>query len=116
MKKVFLIAYFIAALGGGVSQAMAGSHDERSVGAAVYARSCIACHAIDGVGAMPGIPDLTDKKGALSKSDGVLLKGIINGINSGSSPIPMPAKGGDENLTEAEARLVLDYIRRKFGN
>jgi len=89
---------------------------QRDRGAAVYARSCIACHSIDGAGAMPGIPDLTDQKGPLSKSDDVLLKSIINGIDSGSSPTPMPAKGGDENLTEAEARLVLDYIRREFGN
>ncbi|MDA1089573.1 MAG: cytochrome c [Proteobacteria bacterium] len=116
MKNVLQIAYLIAALGGGVSQALAGSHGERPVGAAVFARSCIACHGIDGAGAMPGIPDLTDQKGALSKSDKVLLKSIVNGIDSGSSPTPMPAKGGDETLTEAEARLVLDYIRREFGN
>jgi len=94
--------------------AAAGTH-QPDRGAAVYARSCIACHGIDGAGAMPGIADLTDQNGPLSKSDDVLLKSIINGIDSGSSPTPMPAKGGDENLTEAEARLVLDYIRRGFG-
>lgn len=97
-----------------VSGAAANTH-QGDRGAAVYGRSCIACHGIDGVGAMPGIPDLSDGDGPLSKSDEILLKSIVNGIESGTSPLPMPAKGGDENLTEAEARLVLDYIRRQFG-
>jgi len=83
-------------------------------GEAVYAQSCIACHGSDGGGAMPGIPDLTAGNGPMSKPDDVLLKSILEGIETGEGPMPMPARGGDENLTEAKARLVLEYIRRTF--
>ncbi len=84
-------------------------------GAAVYARSCIACHGVDGAGAMPGIPDLTDRQGPLAKPEDVLLRSILDGIASGASPTPMPPKGGDEGLTEAEARMVLNYMRHRFS-
>lgn len=89
-----------------------GSHQ----GEAVYAQTCIACHGSDGGGAMPGIPDLTEGSGPMSKPDEVLLKSILEGIETGTAPMPMPAKGGDETLTEAKARSVLKYIRREFRN
>ena len=82
---------------------------------AVYSRSCIACHGADGAGAMPGIPDLTDSNGPLMKSDTELLKSILDGVETPAAPTPMPARGGDEDLTDAEARLVLQYIRHQFG-
>ncbi len=95
------------------SIAAAETHADHQ-GEAVYAQSCLACHGPDGAGAMPGIPDLTEMNGPLSKSDKVLMKSILEGIETESTPIPMPAKGGDEHLTEAKARLVLEYIRREF--
>ncbi len=109
------IGFAIAFVAMTVSGAAVASTHQGYRGADVYARSCIACHGADGAGAMPGIPDLSDGDGPLSKSDEVLLNSIVNGLESGTSPIPMPAMGGDETLTEAEARLVLDYIRRQFG-
>jgi len=85
-------------------------------GTAIYTRTCIACHGSDGAGAMPGIPDLTGKDGPMSKSDEVLLKSILDGIESESAPTPMPPMGGDEEMTRADARTVLKYIRNNFGN
>ena len=95
--------------------AIAGTHGTHQ-GEAVYAQTCIACHVSDGGGAMPGIPDLSEGSGPMSKPDEVLLKSILEGIESGTAPMPMPAKGGDGTLTEAKARMVLKYIRREFKN
>jgi mono/diheme cytochrome c family protein len=63
---------------------------------------------------MPGIPDFTVAHGPLSKPDEALLESIVNGMPEGAGPTPMPPRGGDETLTDAEARLVLKYIQRAF--
>ena len=94
--------------------ATASSHGSQA-GEEIFMRSCIACHGTDGAGAMPGIPDLSGRDGPLGKSDAALVKSILEGIASDRAPTPMPPKGGDDALTEADARMVLDYMRRRFG-
>jgi len=84
-------------------------------GTAIYTRTCLACHGSDGAGTMPGIPDLTEKNGPMSKSDEVLLESILKGIETESAPTPMPPMGGEEEMTRSSARSVLEYIRREFG-
>lgn len=97
------------------SSGLAGAHASPHPGEAVYLRGCIACHGEDGAGAMPGLPDLTDKDGPLSKPAGELFKNIWNGVESGAFPEPMPPKGGDDDLTKPEIRQVLEYMRQEFG-
>lgn len=80
-----------------------------------YEKTCIACHAGSGKGAFPGTPDFTDSTGALSKSDDVLINHITNGFQSEGSPMAMPPKGGNPNLSDAEVKAVLAYIRETFG-
>jgi len=94
--------------------ALADRH-EPGLGAAIYTRSCIACHGADGAGAMPGVPDFTSPGGPLGKTDSALLDSILNGTAAGSTTVVMPARGGDDNLTEQQARMLLTYIRREFG-
>jgi len=81
-----------------------------------YEKTCIACHGADGKGAFPGTPDFTLKEGALSKSDEVLIENINNGFQSEGSPMAMPPKGGNPNLSETDVGNVLSYIRKTFGN
>jgi len=80
-----------------------------------YDNTCIACHASDGKGAFPGTPDFTSSDGALSKSDDVLIDHITNGFQSPGSPMAMPPKGGNPNLSETDVINVLGYIRKTFG-
>lgn len=92
-----------------------------SVGAAgdgkrIYEGTCIACHGADGKGAIRGVPDLTQKGGVLSQPDSVLLEHIEQGFQTPSSPMAMPAKGGDPALTEADLKAVLQYMHTAFGN
>lgn len=89
--------------------------DQQSTGRDIYNRSCVACHGSDGAGAMPEVPDLTEADGSLTKPDEVLLRSIVEGVAKPDSPLPMPPMGGDPELTEDGARLVLEFIRMEFG-
>lgn len=84
-------------------------------GKAVYDKTCIACHGADGKGVLPGAPDFTKLDGPLSKPDEVLLQHITEGFQSPGSPMAMPAKGGNPNLTGVEIKAVLNYLKENFG-
>ncbi len=86
-----------------------------SVGQAIYSQTCIACHGANGKGTIPGVADLTDAEGALSKPDEELLKSISEGFQSPGSMLAMPPKGGNPTLTEEGEKAVLAYLRTQFG-
>jgi len=86
-----------------------------TAGEEIYSRTCIACHGANGRGTIPGVTDLTDVKGALSKPDVELLKSISEGFQSPGSMLAMPPKGGNPTLTEEDERAVLAYLRTQFG-
>lgn len=104
----------VMALVVGASAAASGGND-LALGREVYNRSCVACHGADGAGAMPGVPDFTDREGPLAKADAALTKAILEGVEGSTAPTPMPPKGGDPTLTEQDVRYVLGYIRAEFG-
>jgi len=84
-------------------------------GATVYAQTCVACHGDNGKGALPGIADFTAAEGPLSQSDDILLQHIGEGFQSPGSTMAMPPRGGNPNLTDADIRAVLGYLRKTFG-
>ncbi len=86
-----------------------------ATGKEIFEKTCIACHGADGKGAFPGTPDFTDSSGALSKSDDVLINHIINGFQSPGSPMAMPPKGGNPNLSAKDIAAVLKHIHETFG-
>ena len=85
-------------------------------GKEVYQQTCIACHGVEGKGAFAGVPDFTDPKGRLSKSDEELLKNVMNGFQTPGSPMAMPPRGGNGNLTDGDLRNVIKYLRSEFGS
>ena len=101
-----------ACAGMALAPALAAAQD---VGAAVYGRTCIACHGADGAGVLPGVPDFTKPGGALSQPDAALIERITKGYQSPGSPLAMPPKGGDPSLTDPQIRDVLAYLRREFA-
>lgn len=109
MGVAFLAVWFLA--GSASATAL-----QTNRGESIFTNECIACHSPDGVGTMPGIPDLSGKEGPLSKPDEVLLKSILSGVETASTPIPMPPIKAGELSAEEKARLVLTFIRSKFGN
>ena len=84
-------------------------------GKEVYTQTCVACHGANGKGALPGVPDFTSKDGPLSKLDGLLLRHTIEGFQSPGSPMAMPPRGANPNLTDAELQEALIYVREEFG-
>lgn len=81
----------------------------------IYSQTCVSCHSANGKGAFPGVPDFTNGKSPLSKSDAVLIDHITNGFQSPGAPMAMPPKGGNPNLSESGIVAVLAYIRKTFG-
>ncbi|HED15248.1 MAG TPA: c-type cytochrome, partial [Gammaproteobacteria bacterium] len=90
------------------SSSAAGKAD----GKAIFNQTCIACHGGDGKGTLPGAPDFTDPKGPLAQSDDVLIRHITDGFQSPGSPMAMPAKGGNTDLTAADIKAVLAYLHK----
>jgi len=112
MKHTKSVFYTIASLMflSLVSQAYADNGVEE-----IYRETCSACHGEDGKGAFEGIPDLTDTAGRLSKDDEVLIKNITEGFQSEGSPMAMPEKGGNEDLTDEDIKNLVGYLRDNFG-
>ena len=84
-------------------------------GREVYNSICVACHAEDGAGLVSGVPSFTRAGGRLAKSDEVLLRHIIDGYQSPGSPMSMPPRGGDPDLTDQDLLNALSFIRGQFG-
>lgn len=88
---------------------------DSAAGQSVYSQTCVACHGANGKGAIPGVADLTDKDGSLSKTDAELMQNITDGFQSPGSFMAMPPKGGNPGLTEDDIKAVLAYLRSTFG-
>lgn len=85
-------------------------------GSALFRQTCVACHGADGKGAIPGVPDLTRKDGPLAvKSDAQLIESILKGFQSKGSPMAMPPKGGNPQLTPEDAAALVTYLRTLQG-
>ncbi|NIR43464.1 MAG: cytochrome c [Gammaproteobacteria bacterium] len=84
-------------------------------GKRIYEQTCVACHGADGKGIVPGAPDLNKKNSGLSKPRPVLVEHVLEGFRSEGSPMAMPAGGGNPDLTEEEARAVVEYMLQRFG-
>jgi cytochrome c5 len=81
----------------------------------VYENSCVACHGVNGKGSFQGVPDFTDRDGRLTKKDSELLSNIINGFQTKGSLMPMPPRGGNSQLSDADLSATLKYIKASFA-
>ena len=102
-------------LGLALASAVASCAIAGNAGQAIYETHCSVCHGVDGKGALPGVPNFTQKKGVLSLPVALLMKRIEHGYQGPVSPMAMPPKGGDASLTNQQIKQVLDYVRSEFG-
>lgn len=112
--KIFRIlsatALFASVLGTGSAAA-----EDMVRGQEIYEQTCVACHGADGRGTLPGVPDFTSKSGPMTKDDSLLLLNITDGFQTPGSMMAMPPKGGNSDLTEEDIKIVIQYIREKYG-
>ena len=121
-KIYFLLLLFLTACTGYEleSEDLASKPENDHIkGLNVYRQNCAACHGNDGTGAIAGVPDLTQVAGFRkdADSDAALFQHIQHvkeGLKTPGSPMAMPAKGGNPDLTIQDIREVLKYMREKF--
>lgn len=88
-------------------------------GAAVYARTCIACHGIDGRGLAPLFPPLDGSQWLVGRPErpiDIVLHGLIGPIEVGGVRFDsmMAPLGG--TLTDGEIADALTYARQRWSN
>jgi len=91
------------------SNALAEERGER-----LYTQNCMVCHADDGGGAMPGVSDLSENRAWSTLSESKLIARLKQGIKTPGSPVSMPPKGGNLELTDADLQVIISYMRASF--
>ncbi len=95
---------------------LTGIAEAGSAGEAVFQTACIACHGVDGAGALPGVPDLMASDRRLLEADDVLLKRTVEGFQSPGSSMAMPPRAGNPDLSDEDLMAAIRYMRERFGN
>lgn len=88
-------------------------------GAAVYARTCIACHGVDGKGLPKQFPPLDGSPwltGEAKRPIRIVLHGLMGPVQVGEATFDsvMPPLGAA--LSDAEIADVLTYVRQRWSN
>ncbi len=86
-----------------------------SRGEKLFLQNCAVCHAADGGGAMPGVPDLAGSPAWTKQSDKEILERVKQGIQKPGATIAMPPKGGNAKLSDNELLEIVSYMRAAFS-
>ncbi|MCK5335883.1 MAG: cytochrome c [Gammaproteobacteria bacterium] len=78
----------------------------------LYMQYCVSCHADDGSGEMPGVPDLTEKKDWMLLSETELFQKLNKGFQTPGSTMPMPPRGGAPDLSDKQLLEVIRYLHK----
>ncbi|MEZ6185055.1 MAG: cytochrome c [Planctomycetota bacterium] len=84
-------------------------------GQALYQSSCVACHGADAKG-RPGLgKDMTDSAFLRETSDDDLVDFLRDGRPvshpDNTTGVPMPPRGGNPSLSDADLRSIVLYLR-----
>ena len=94
------------------------SDEQMKRGAAVYARTCIACHQPTGLGLPPVFPPLAGSEW-VAKDASIAVRNIVNGMQG-----PITVKGMNYNsmmppvagLSDKDIADVVNYVNHSWGN
>ena len=108
-----------AAAAAPAQRAFAIDADVHQRGAAVYARTCIACHGTDGKGLAPVFPPLDGSPWLLrdkQKPIDIVLHGLMGPIEVAGATYNSVMAPLGPMLTDAEIADVLTYVRQRWSN
>jgi mono/diheme cytochrome c family protein len=110
MRKIFI-------LGGVLAFGLGLSPHAFASGAETFVDICSACHGEDGKGAegMTGVPNFTDAPAVWAKSDDELAQSVIKGVEKPGAEVTMPPRAGNDDLTDAQIKEAVVFIRKSFG-
>jgi cytochrome c5 len=78
-------------------------------GQQVYQASCVACHDA-GIAGSPKLGDKGQWAKRIAKGVDTLYASAVNGVQGSAGALPMPAKGGNPALSDAEVKAAVDYM------
>lgn len=84
--------------------------DDAVRGREVFMGTCVACHGVDGKGVTGLGKDLTTSNFVALLDDAGFVGFIIEG-RPGATPVAMPPRAGNPNLTDDDLRHVVSYVR-----
>ena len=106
IKINFLFLCFVFIYTSGVKAATRGEK--------LYTQNCMVCHADDGSSAMPGVSDLNENRAWITMDEKTLLSRLKKGIQKPGATMVMPAKGGNQSLTDKDLEEIIRYMRQTF--
>ena len=112
---ILVLALLLSACAGGSDLPEAVSNAGEPAGAGLYQQTCAACHGPDAKGQPNLGKDLTTSQFVRSQSDQALLAFIKQGRMpndpGNTTGVPMPPKGGNSALTDAQILDIIAFIR-----
>jgi len=93
------------AMGENTETAATGSDD---AGKATYDSICVACHG-SGIPGIPQLGDVAEWAPRIGQGNDTLYEHAITGY-TGASGMPMPAKGGNPDLSDDAVKAAVDYM------
>lgn len=93
--------------------------DTRSLGAAVYADNCAACHMSGGQGQPHAFPPLKGSSAVQAAKPDTMIRVVLGGAGipaTDAKPTGLKMPAFDEKLDNAQIAAVVSYIRNAWGN
>ena len=112
---ILVLALLLSGCGRGDNMPDALGNAGEQTGADLYQQTCAACHGPDAKGQPNLGKDLTTSQFVQSQSDQALLAFIKQGRMpndpGNTTGVPMPPKGGNSALTDAQILDIIAFIR-----
>ena len=78
-------------------------------GQQIYQATCFVCHGA-GIAGAPKLGDKGQWAKPIAKGLNTLYASAVNGLQGSAGAMPMPAKGGNPALSDAEVKAAVDYM------
>lgn len=117
LKKLLLYGWPLLLLGAlGVYYSLSPSNSEGGAGSKLYQKHCAGCHMEQGQGLRKLIPALAGSELVLNSTGPQLACMIRNGIEAQPGVAYPGGMTGNELLSAAEIRTLINYMRTSWGN